>query len=126
MNVGTELASMTPDGQNVAWSSGGPLYIWNAQAAGNTYTNSQVTAASIVAMSPDGTRIAAYNSSFIVVDATAQTNFSFPAPNPVRPGAQFSSDGRYLAYVSGTGLNQDQIYVYDFQTGTNLLVSAKL
>jgi len=123
IGVGTDGASMTPDGQNVAWSSGGPLYIWNAQVAANTYTNSQVTGANVVAMSPDGTRVAAYNSSFNLVDATARTNYSFPAPNPSRPGAQFSSDGRYLAYVSGTGLNQDQIYVYDIQTGTNLLVS---
>jgi Tol biopolymer transport system component len=122
--VGTYGASMTPDGQNVAWSLGGSLYIWNAQAARNTYTNSQVTAASFVAISPDGTRVAAYNSSFNVVDASAQTNFSFPAPNPFRPGAQFSSDGRYLAYVSRTAVNEDQIYVYDFQTGSNLLVSA--
>jgi Tol biopolymer transport system component len=122
--VGTEGASMTPDGQNVAWSYEDPLYIWNAQADGNTYTNSQVTAASVVAISPDGTRVAAYNSSFNVVDASAQTNFSFPAPSPFHPGAQFSADGRYLAYVSRTAVNEDQIYVYDFQTGTNLLVSA--
>jgi Tol biopolymer transport system component len=38
-----------------------------------------------------------------------------------RPGAQFSADGRYLAYVRG---NPSQIYVHDFQTGSNLLVSA--
>jgi hypothetical protein len=122
-DVGNYGAAMTPDGQNVAWSGSGALYIWNATAAGNTYTNSHVTAASLVAISADGTRVAAYNTSFNVVDATAQTNVSFPAPNPSHCGAQFSSDGRYLAYVSRTGLNQDQIYVYDFQTGTNLLVS---
>jgi len=123
MNVASELAAMTPDGQNVAWCSGGPLYLWNAQAGGNTYTNSHVTAASIAAISPDGTRIAAYTSSFIVVDTVSQTNLSFPGGGPVRQ-AQFSADGRYLAYVASTGFNQAKVYVYDFQQGTNVLVSA--
>ncbi len=129
-NVGTEGAAMTPDGQNVAWSVSGPLFEWNAQAGANTYTNSQVSVGKFIAVSPDGTRIAGYSSSVntpaFVIDRIAQTNFTLPGPNPDRPGLQFSSDGRYLVYSSRSGLNFNQIYVYDFQTGSNLLVSAGL
>jgi Tol biopolymer transport system component len=127
-------ACMTPDGQNVAWSfsTGSPLFIWNAQADGNTFTNSTVKGAHIVAISADGTRVAAYAgvlgepTSFTVVDSSGQTNLTFPSSTFAHPGAQFSSDGRYLAYVFGSPPNQNQIYLYDFQTGSNLLVSASI
>ena len=46
---------------------------------------------------------------------------AIPSAAVKHPGAQFSSDGRYVAYVLST---TNQIYVYDFQTGSNLLVSA--
>jgi Tol biopolymer transport system component len=134
--VGIADPVMTPDGQNVAWCSSGslgptvPLFIWNAQTDGNTYTNSQLDVGRFIAISPDGTRIAGYSSQYNgplwVVDRVAQTNFTLPGPgtSPARPGLQFSSDGRYLVYSSYDGANKDQIYVYDFQTATNLLVSA--
>src|SRR6266498_5915587 len=54
------------------------------------------------------------------------------SPSPLVPretGWRFSGDGRYLAYASrsamvttDTNASYD-VYLYDFQTGTNLLVS---
>ncbi len=122
----TAPAFMTPDGQNVAWCYAGRLYIWNAQEAGDIYTNEQVNAGSVAAISPDGTRVAAYQGTsniLIVVDIVAQTNYSFPAPIRIPQNVRFSADGRYLVYVARLGASLNQIYLYDFQQQTNLLVS---
>jgi hypothetical protein len=131
-SFGSYDAFMTPDGQNVAWTfppaylaPPHPLYIWNAQAAANTHTNIALTGSVIGAISPDGSRVAAYATSFYVVSSTGQTNFVLPSSTTAHPQAQFSSNGDYLAYTFSTGNSgNDQIYLYNFQTGTNLLVSA--
>jgi len=40
------------------------------------------------------------------------------------PGLRFSADGRFLAYaMASTTTGIDQVYLYDFQTQSNLLVS---
>jgi hypothetical protein len=67
------------------------------------------------------------------LDLVAKTNWlvSFGMYGVTHPGLQFSADGRFLAYATtavnvsaDTNATQD-IYLYDFQTGTNLLVSRR-
>ena len=105
------------------------MFVWNAQTS--VSTASRVTGPNVAAISPDGTRVGAYNSSFksfSLADATTQTNYAFTSGVLAHAGAQFNADGRYLAYVlsvpTSYNLGPNQIYVYDFQTGSNTLVSA--
>jgi hypothetical protein len=60
------------------------------------------------------------------VDRTANTNFVLTSLLPARrPGLRFSADERFLTYAGagGDGSNFSQVYTYDFETGTNLLIS---
>ena len=128
-------AEMTPDGRFVAVATGADagatLFVWETQSAGLIYTNSARN--SFVSISPDGHRVAyrdAVSSAFSVADIIANTNWVISVgPIPDRLAAQFSGDGRFLAYAtsaadspSDTNATQD-VYLYDFQTGTNSLLS---
>jgi Tol biopolymer transport system component len=130
---GVNSASMTPDGHWVAFigvATGVPgtaLYAWNSQSTALTYTNS-ATASQVVSISPNGQKLAylaGAPANLSVADLATSTvtvinpSWSF-AP---QAGLQFSADGRSLAYaLAPTGQNQD-VYLYDLQTGTNRLVS---
>lgn len=134
-------AAMTPDGQNVVfvgtpqeaeWTG---LYVWNSQLAALTFTNSatfSINAYQMIAISPDGRKLAylAYlagvPSTLVAVDMVAGTVVT---PNPggtcrSPAGIRFSEDGRFLTYAAGTStITSQNIYRYDFQLGTNLLIS---
>jgi hypothetical protein len=121
---------MTPDGRFVAFSGiavplpSTCLCVWDSQLARLVYTNALITGISNVALSPDGNRIAyATGAALCVVDRAASTTRTI-ATNAfsARTRMRFSGDGRFLAYVAPlTGTNQ--VYLYDFQTATTLLVS---
>ncbi len=121
------VASMTPDGHNVAFGgSGVKLYIWNSQANMFTYTNTSAIAT--VGISPSGTRLvystSATSGQLYAVDIASNSNLSLgPSPPPSHPGLQFSGDSRYLTYVALDSNKTNQVYLYDYQTQSNLLVS---
>jgi Tol biopolymer transport system component len=133
-SAGISCAAMTSDGHFVAF--GGPaanMYLWDSRSAGNIYSNNTPPISS-VAISPDGNRIAGLAGSQLYVgDRSAQTNWLIAPSGPPalisHGGLQFSGDGRLLVYTSqaaqvpgDTNLATD-IYLYDFQTGSNFLVT---
>jgi len=132
---GVFSAAMTPDGQNVAFIGTPPgllgtkLYVWNSQLSARNYTNSATFTYPLVAISPDGQKLAYLANSPITlfaVDLVAETSVTINSIGTFlsHAGLQFSSDGRFLTYDTGhTAGSGQNIYLYDFQAGTNLLVS---
>jgi Tol biopolymer transport system component len=133
--TGVSAAAMTPDGRFVVYAGilGGTtvsLYVWDTLAAARIYTNAASPTA--VSISPDGRRLAYFGSQTLlnVADLSINSNWWVSAGTfTSHPGLRFSGDGRWLVYatsaVNATGdTNTDQdVYLYDFQTGTNILVS---
>ena len=135
-------ASMTPDGRLVALakansinyplSPGGKLYVWDSASASIIYSlTGGITAFGPLALSPNG-RILAYTTNgldatqLVAVDLASETNWVI-ASYQGNPGSapRFSADSRFLAYAASVGApaSTNQVFLYDFQTGTNLLVS---
>ncbi|HTV39726.1 MAG TPA: hypothetical protein VMF08_04065 [Candidatus Sulfotelmatobacter sp.] len=120
---GVLSASMTPDGHYVAFIGAGNqasapyLYVWNSQTAALIYTNTTANLTN-VCISPDGSWIAYEGSSLWVLNL--QTNTAIPIATGAfnTPGLQFSADDQSLVFGMA-----NNIYVYDFQGGTNILVS---
>ena len=132
-------ASMTPDGQSVAFIGTAAetlatgLFVWNSQSNALSYSSSPSLPSNplpFVSISPNGQKLAylIYQANFSVVDLVSNTVLTI---NPSgyflsHAGLQFSSDGRFLTYAgttnSGSSFAQN-VYLYDFQTGNNLLVS---
>ena len=116
---------MTPDGQRIVYSvqlntPTATCYVWDASSGQNVYTNAASTPISKTAISPDGNEIVFYQTNQVVlVNLNSKTQVSF-SNSLSRAGCQFTADSRSLVYVAGT----NQIYLYDFQTGSNVLVSA--
>jgi Tol biopolymer transport system component len=137
LTTGGVLSSgMTPDGRFVAvvdtaGSSAGYVYLWDAQAGGRISTNSIAFGVSLVSLSPDAGTIACFAGSGTVSlyasDVAANTNWIISAGFPVsNAGLRFSDDGRFLAYATATTLGGiRQVYVYDFQTRSNQLISRR-
>jgi len=135
---GVYSASMTPDGQFVAFIgivntfSGTQLYVWNSQLRARTYTNSATFSSAtypVVAISPNGQKLAYLANSPLNLFAVDLVSKTVVTLNPSgtffsHAGLRFSNDGRFLAYAMATNTTANQnVYLYDFQAGTNLLVS---
>jgi Tol biopolymer transport system component len=129
--AGVLSAAMTPDGRFVTYGGlNTSLYVWDSLLVTRIYTNTMVGIAN-TAISPDGKRLAFSASNHLyAADVAARTNWVFASlPLARNPGLRFSGDGRFLAYLtSGAQLPSDtngvnDVYLYDFETGTNLLVS---
>jgi len=131
---GVNSAAMTPDGHYVVFVgsmlTGGLyyLYVWDSRAVGRIYTNLNVSSLSPVAISPNGHWLAYFRSAsaFNGTDLSAGTNWTIAAAGfTSHAGLKFSSEGRFLAYATATnnGFLAQNVYLYDFQTGSNLLVS---
>jgi Tol biopolymer transport system component len=134
--TGVSAAAMTPDGHFVVYAgilSGTTvsLCVWDTLAAARIYTNAASPTA--VSISPDGRRLAwlaGTPASLNVADLSINSNWVASAGIfTSHPGLRFSGDGRWLAYATSavnaagdTNTVQD-VYLYDFQTGTNFLVS---
>lgn len=136
---GVTAASMTPDGTQVAFITSSifnqfsplwdRLYVWDSHSSSVSYSLAGVGFQS-VNISPDGQRIAyttnngAGGMQLSVLDRALGTNWIINAYSSV-PTAAFSADGRFLVYVAGIGLSPGdiQVYLFDLQTQTNLLVS---
>jgi Tol biopolymer transport system component len=125
----TPLVSMTPDGHYIAFvgafGSASNLFVWDTQASSRIFTNSAGVTA--IGLSPNGRNLVYGNSSGLyVVDPIANSSSSlltasYPGP---RPGLRFSADSRFLIAALCTNLPvTNQIYLFDLQTSTNLLIS---
>jgi Tol biopolymer transport system component len=139
---GVTSASMTPDGQSVAFfgtlagtlgTSWYGLYVWNSQLNALTYKGPNGASFSpgtySVAISPNGQKLAGLTNSplrLFGVDLVAKTVVTLN-PSGIflsHAGLRFSNDGRFLAYAMATNTTANQnVYLYDFQVGTNLLIS---
>ena len=131
-------ASMTPDGQSVAFigtttKASGTLFVWNSQSNALSYTSSPSIPSSpfpFVSISPNGQKLAYLANSpanLYVADLVANTISTINPSGSVssHAGLQFSSDGRFLTYAGKTNsaTGAPNVFLYDFQTGNNLLVS---
>jgi len=137
--TGVDWSSTSSDGRFIAvvvnslLGSGTSLFVWDAEAAASVYTNGALQMC-VAGVGPGADRIAYFNGNeFVaqlwVADRLAKTNGVIASGIPAnQPGLRFSADGRFLAYAAGppvgsTAYGINQVYLYDFQTGTNLLVS---
>ncbi len=133
-------AAMTSDGGLVAFATGSStfpalphgLYVWGSGSASIVYSVAgNGTAFGPLAISPTGQKLAyvtngATTSQLVAVDLVLKTNwiiasYSGHSTSPPR----FSADSRFLAYVGSLGSTAytNQVYLHDFQTGTNQLIS---
>lgn len=135
--TGVYAASMTPDGQNIAFvgvvPGGGSakLYVWNSTLAKLTYTNSLSFSSSLAcSISPNGQKLACLQGTpweLYAVDVVSNATRVIQSSGTFRSscvGLQFSSDGRFLTYAMASNVFlYANVYLYDFQVGTNLLIS---
>ncbi len=133
--AGVFAATMAPDAHFVAFGRGNPsptgFVVWDAQARAPIYTNTTTTTVSSIAISPDGNRIAyAFTNGFYVTDRAANSNWLVSASNVVsHAGLQFTADSRFLLFATAAALVASDtngladVYLYDFQTRSNWLVS---
>jgi Tol biopolymer transport system component len=126
-------ASMTPDGRFIAFAASPPtgVYIWDSRLA--TRARAFATYAygiANVSISPDGSKIAAFDSTSLkLFDRSSGRVTTVPALYAAsRPGLRFSHDGSVLTYAAyptnAIPSPTNQVYLYDFAKGTNLLVSS--
>jgi hypothetical protein len=143
-------AAMTPDGHYVAFvgltqTNSGPYQVclWDSQAVALVYSNT-ISAntggvGTNIAVSPDGNRLAyivssqyygLYGEQLYAVDRAAQSNWMIATGVPAyRSGPQFTGDSRYLVYAAApafkanSSIQTNDVYRYDFQTQSNLLIS---
>jgi hypothetical protein len=134
--------SMTPDGSLVALakvnSNNNPLsppsklFIWDSGSAAIVYTlTGSIDSFGPLAISPNGQKFvyvtnSAGTSQLVAMDRISNTNWviaSYVGYSASAP--RFSGDSRFLSYVAslGSAAYTNQVFLYDFQTGTNLLVS---
>jgi hypothetical protein len=121
--------AMNPSGQYVAYSgvsSPSTVYLWSAQSAKNIYTNSATSAGGAIAISPSGTRLGFYGSTqpWAVDSSTHTTTALGTSPYPSHATMQFSADSQYLVYTAKPSGYSNQIYLYSFTSGSNILVSS--
>jgi Tol biopolymer transport system component len=125
--------SISADGQRVLWfSSSQLLNVWNAPTLANIYTFG--SAVSLAVLSPTGTRVAYQNTStkqLVVYNLSGSTNmFTCTDATPMKNTSAWSSDGRYLVFVTGAPLvandnnGTNDVYLCDLQTGMVNLISA--
>src|SRR5207249_6729458 len=98
----------------------------DSMAAAVVSSNS-TPAVSMLAISPDGNLIVyGVTNGLTALDRAGNTNWQIgPALSGSRTGLRFSADSRLLTYAALLS-NTNQVYLYDFQSGSNLLVSQSL
>lgn len=129
--------SISADGQRVLEITGGSgsqfFIVWNAPTLANIY-NFGGGAVSLAVLSPTGTRVAYQNTStkqLVVYNLSGGTNlFTCTDATPMKNTSAWSSDGRYLVFVTGAPLvandnnGTNDVYLCDLQTGMVNLISA--
>jgi Tol biopolymer transport system component len=125
--AGVSCSATSADGRFVALvdTTAASLYVWDSQVSAMVFTNSTAgLSISAIGISLDGQRIA-YSSAtqLYMADRSANTSGVFlPYPAPLHAGLRFSSNGQFVV-CAATVRNTNQVYLYDFLGGTNLLAS---
>jgi len=127
-------ATVTPSGRYAVFGTeSASWYVWDSLAGNRIYTNTAAPGGPVsnIWVSADAMRIAyAAGSplSLYLVDRLANTTTTMGAVS-WRANPCFSGDGRYLAYATtsanapGDTNGVADVYLYDCQSGTNVLVS---
>jgi hypothetical protein len=124
--AGSVVAAMTPDGSNVLFGSGSQIMLWKSQTHTSTSLGTTTSAVTDVAISPDGTRGAAGNSTrTYTANLTNHTITQLALSSRVSSQArfQFSVNNGFLANLIKPASGNNQIYLYNFQTASNTLIS---
>ena len=121
---GAGPAAISSNGRYFAFGGAGAnVYVWDAQTATTAY-NKSTSAVVAVGVSPDGNRVVyTVAGQLFAVDRAA--NFSWTigaAVGGANVGLRFSGDARFVVYAAPL-TSTNQIYLYDLQARTNLLVS---
>jgi Tol biopolymer transport system component len=141
--LGVYAAAMTPDGRYVAfWGynsvAGVNVYVWNSALAALIYTNSppaSPTLFSTISINPNGQKIACSagtTGGLYTMDLSSNTTTTIQSSGGFLAsfaGLQFSGDGRFLTYAmspTATYRTNSDVYVYDFNFETNILISQSL
>jgi dipeptidyl aminopeptidase/acylaminoacyl peptidase len=130
-------STMTADGHFIAFGvsgSGAGLFVWDSQAHTMVYTNStnSIGAGPPIGISPDGNRLLcnATAQKLLAIDRSSNTVVTVGSIVLTwRSIPRFSGDSRFVVYSGqqpGSFPAVNQIYLYDFQTGTNQLLSISL
>ncbi len=134
-NSGHFTSTMTADGRFVAFcdsstASSGKIYVWDSLLARRIATNTASSGISTsIGISPNGNRIVyftSFASSSVSVWYSGLNNTILAGYPGSGPGLRFSSDSRKVVYSlkpSQLGTSISQVYLYDFVTGINTLVS---
>lgn len=131
--------AMTPDGRYIAFwgtipgGSGASVYVWNTTLAALIDTNTlpvSPTSSSAISISANGQKVACLQGlsgglyAINVISNTVTTIQSSDVLATPFAGLQFSADGRFLAYAASSNTSLPaNIYLYDFQAGTSILIS---
>src|SRR4029079_19134 len=108
------------------------LYLWDGGSSSIVYSLTGGTDSfGPLSISPNGQTLvyvtnAADSKQLVALDRVANTNWVIASYQGVSTSSpRFSANSRFLAYVASPGPlgYSNQVYLYDFQTGTNLLVS---
>jgi WD40 repeat protein len=129
---GFTCAAMTRDGRYVAFAGTptGKVYLWDSSVGKRIATNFLAYySINSISISPDGNRVVCFSTGgtnrLIAWDRAANKTWPLAAAYwCAGAGLHFSADSRFLAYAaapSSGGTNQ--VYLYDFQELTNVLVS---
>jgi WD40 repeat protein len=122
--------TMSADGRYVAYfRQGSQLWVWDSQTNTNIYTNTSLVTSA--ALSPTGTQLVYQVAKKIFVyDLIRSTNiFSIASAPAIAAGRQWSSDGRYLTFVTSTNAalgdanGTNDVYLCDLSTGMLTLIS---
>ena len=135
---GVTAAAMAPDGGLVAYITSSSrisqnsdrLFLWSSQSNAIVYSLSGVGFTS-TAISPDGHWLAYVTNNqstarLFGVDRMLNTNFLIASYVSSSSSAlRFDPSSRYLAYLASSGPTSSvtQVYLFDFQTGINRLVT---
>jgi Tol biopolymer transport system component len=138
---GVTAASMTPDGRVVAFITSSlktfsttlsdRLYQWDSQSKSIVFSLNGAGGFGSVALSPNGQRLAfttntADLNQLQVLDLSSGTNWIIASYRPSSSSTpRFSADGGFLTYAGSLGVPiiTNQVFVFDIQNQTNLLVS---
>jgi Tol biopolymer transport system component len=105
----------------------GSVTIWSTQLGAPLYTNANLGASSLLAVSSDGHKVvySTNSSQLFIGDDSLGTNWIFDSGLVgSNAGFRFSSDGRFLVYALKASLTaSNQVYVYDLDQRIRSLVS---
>jgi hypothetical protein len=123
---GAGSVATTKDGHYVVFS-GAPsntVYVWDTSLKARIYTNTTSSSVLAVGISDDGNHLAYVNTQgTFVATGTPRTNWMVGTWKiAAKSGLQFSSSGNRLTYSRPLGVT-NHVYLYDLQTGVELLVS---